>query len=66
MRASEITETFRWLFVAIDELDPSEQDEIVTALVAHLRARDPVAVSPLGLLAAPTEPVRDPRRGNRS
>lgn len=56
-----LVEVFRTSLAAMDALAPAEQDAIVSALVADLRARRPVAVAPLGVLGPPTEPIRDPR-----
>lgn len=60
-RALAIVEILRSTLAAVDELEPHEQDAIVAAIVADLRARRPVAVAPLGVLPAPTEKIRDPR-----
>jgi hypothetical protein len=56
-----IVEILRSTLAAVDELEPHEQDAIIAAIVADLRARNPVAVAPLGTLGPPTEPIRDPR-----
>jgi hypothetical protein len=60
-RAAALVEVFRVSFAALAELEPDEQDAIVTALVADLRARRPMSVAPLGELGPPTELIRDPR-----
>lgn len=57
-------EVLRSVLVQLDELakvEPAEVDQIVIALVAHLRAWRPESVSPLGTLPPPTEIIRDPR-----
>jgi hypothetical protein len=60
--ATEIIETIRHALVRMDaELDPAERDLVLSAIVGHLRSRDPVSVSPLSTLAGPTEPASDPR-----
>lgn len=46
---------------ALERLHPAEVRQVVTALVAHLRSWHPEQVTPLGVLGAPTEPIRDPR-----
>lgn len=61
-RGAALVEVFRAALAALDDLEPDEQDAIVRALVADLRARRPVAVAPLGVLGPPTEPIADPRR----
>jgi len=60
-RARAIVEVLRSALASLDSLSPAEQDQIVATLVADLRARRPVAVSPLGVLPPPTEKIRDPR-----
>lgn len=63
-RGAAIAELFRSGFAALSELEkvaPGDVDIIVAAVVAHVRAFRPEAVAPLGVLAAPTEPIRDPR-----
>ena len=60
-RGAALVEVFRAGLAALDDLEPAEQDAIVGALVADLRARRPAAVAPLGTLGPPTEPIRDPR-----
>lgn len=60
-RAAAAIEVMRSALASIEHLDPVEQDLIVAALVADLRARRLVAVAPLGVLPAPTEAIRDPR-----
>lgn len=49
--------------VELDKTDPHAVDEIVGAIVQHLRSWRPVAVAPLGVLPEPTEPNVDPRGG---
>ena len=60
-RALALVEVFRSALATLETLSSAEQDRIVELLVADLRARRPVAVSPLGTLPAPTEKIRDPR-----
>ena len=60
-RGLAVVEVLRSALASLDGLPPAEQDQIVATLVADLRARRPVAVSPLGQLPPPTEPIRDPR-----
>jgi hypothetical protein len=60
-RCAAIIRTLRAALAATETLEPAEQDLVVGALVADLRARRPVAVAPLGVLPAPTEKIRDPR-----
>jgi hypothetical protein len=60
-RASAIIEVIRSALAAVEHLDPADQDFIVSAIVADLRSRRPVAVAPLGVLPPPTEPIVDPR-----
>jgi hypothetical protein len=62
VRAAALVEMIRSALAALDGLTPGEQDHIVAALVADLRARRPVAVAPFGTLGPPTEAIRDPRR----
>ena len=55
----------RALFEFLRELEkesPGDVDIIVRAIVDHLRAWKPTSVAPLGVLPAPTERIRDPRR----
>jgi hypothetical protein len=59
--ARNIVEHIRQTLDAIDTLEPHEADLIIGAIVADLRSRRPVAVSPLGVLPPPGEPIRDPR-----
>lgn len=40
---------------------PGEVEAIVCSLDAHLHSWRPESVSPLGVLPAPTEAIRDPR-----
>lgn len=65
-RAAALVEVIRSALARLDALSPAEQEAIVGALVADLRARCPVAVSSLGTLPPPTEKIRDPRGGTRS
>lgn len=60
-RGAALVEVFRAALAALANLEPAEQDAIVGAIVADLRARRPVAVAPLGVLGPPTEPITDPR-----
>jgi hypothetical protein len=60
-RGVALVEVFRASLASLDGLAPAEQDAIVGAIVADLRARRPVAVAPLGVLGSPTELIRDPR-----
>lgn len=60
-RGAALVEVFRAALAALDYLEPAEQDAIVGAMVADLRARRPMSVAPLGELGPPTEPPRDPR-----
>jgi hypothetical protein len=60
-RAAAIVEVLRSALDAIDELEPDEQEAIVAAVVADLRARRPMSVAPLAAGFVPTEPIRDPR-----
>lgn len=61
-RAAHVFEQLRAaLQITDEELEPAEADLVYTTLVAHIRARRPEAVSPLGTLPAPTERIRDPR-----
>lgn len=58
-------EVIRSALTVVDEsLTPAEQDQVYASLVAHIRARRPESVSPLGVLPPPTEPIRDPRKGS--
>jgi hypothetical protein len=61
VRASAALELQRQVFATAETLDPGEADELVTAIVSHLRAWRPEAVAPLGVLPPPGEPIRDPR-----
>jgi hypothetical protein len=59
-----IAGSLRQAFEALRELDktqPAEVDQLIAAMVYHLRSWRPVAVAPLGVLPEPGEPVRDPR-----
>jgi hypothetical protein len=57
-------EVIRSALAVVDQsLAPIEQDEVYRALTAHIRARRPENVSPLGVLPPPTDQIRDPRRG---
>ena len=60
--ADAIVETIRRALQATDELPPSEADAVCSAVVAHVRARRPASVSPLGTLPPCTTPIRDPRK----
>ena len=60
-RGAALVEMFRASLEALEALDPAEQDAIVTALVADLRARQPASVAPFGEFGPPTEPIADPR-----
>jgi hypothetical protein len=65
-RGLAIAAVLRSAFGTLAELDktaPGDVDALVAATVAHLRAFRPEAVSPLGALGPPTEPIRDPRSG---
>jgi hypothetical protein len=61
VRGAALVEVIRSALASLDGLEPAEQDAIVSALVANLRARRPVAVAPLGALGPPMEPIVDPR-----
>jgi hypothetical protein len=64
MRVAAVIEVIRSALVTTDEaMTPDEQDQVYSALLAHIRARRPETVSPLGTLPPPTEPIRDPRGG---
>ena len=60
-RAAEVAELFRAAFVGLASLDPSEVDDIVLAVVGHLRQLRPEQFGCLSKLPAPGEPIRDPR-----
>lgn len=60
-RAAAAIEMIRRGLVQLDGLTVGEQEAIVSALAADLRARNPVAVAPLSVLASPTTAIRDPR-----
>ncbi len=61
-RAAAIIEVIRSALHTADEsLTPADADLVYGAIVAHVRARRPVAVSPLGVLPPPGEVIRDPR-----
>lgn len=61
-RAAALTEVLRSTLQTVDEsCTPGEADAIYTGLVAHIRARRPESVSPLGMLPPPGEAIRDPR-----
>lgn len=62
-RASAIAEVFRTGFAAVPSLDPADVDELVLAIVGHLRQLRPEQFGCLSTLPVPTEPVRDPRSG---
>ena len=59
--ASAILEVIRSALDRSDKLDAAEAELVFSTLVADLRARRPMSVAPLSVLAAPTEPIRDPR-----
>ena len=59
-RAAAIVEVFRSTIASIETLDPAEQDLIIAAIVADLRARRPVAIAPM-TFGPPTEKICDPR-----
>ena len=59
-----VLELQRSIFVQLAELDktePGDVDQIVLAMVSHLRAWKPVSIAPLGTLPAPEAEIRDPR-----
>jgi hypothetical protein len=63
-RGAALVAMLRKIFVElveIDKSDPGTVDEIVSAIVGHVRAWRPVSVAPLGTLPDPTEPIVDPR-----
>lgn len=60
-RANALVEVIRSALHTVDEsLAPAEADAVYAAIVAHVRARRPESVSPLGVLPPPGE-VCDPR-----
>lgn len=60
--AHHAIESLRATLSIVDScLAPADADAVYTALVAHIRARRPESVSPLGTLPGPTETIRDPR-----
>jgi hypothetical protein len=68
--ATALIELQRSIFQRLEHLSkvsPGEADRFMAMVIAHLRAFRPEAVSPLGALGPPTEPIRDPRgpRGGR-
>lgn len=66
MTLAERTEQLRQALQGLRELErdhPAAVQLIIGLLVAHLRAWHPEAVTPLGILGPPTEPIRDPRSG---
>jgi len=68
MSARAIAGDFATLLIALRELektDPSGVDQIVVALVAHIRSWRPESVSPLGTLPDPGEVAHDPRTACR-
>lgn len=60
-RGKAIVEVMRSALASLDTLDPADQDTIVSALIADLRARRPMSIAPLSVLPLPTEPIKDPR-----
>lgn len=60
-RARTLIEHMCAVFVHVEALDPAEREEVFAAVLAHIRARDPVAVSPLAHGFVPTVPICDPR-----
>ncbi len=68
MSARAIASDFATLLIALRELekaDPEGVDQIVVALVAHIRSWRPESVSPLGTLPEPGEVAHDPRAACR-
>lgn len=62
MSAGAILEMLRAALATTDErLMPAERDLVYASLLAHIRARRPESVSPLGTLPPPAEVIRDPR-----
>lgn len=59
--ALAVTEVFRSGFAAIDKLDPDDVDQIVLAVVGHLRQLRPEQFGCLSKLPPPGEAIRDPR-----
>lgn len=62
--STELVDRVRGIFAELVELEktaPGEADRVVGAMVSHLRSWRPVAITPLGVLPAPTETIRDPR-----
>lgn len=63
-RLDQVQLQLRQALAELAELErhaPGQVAAVVAALVGHLRSWRPESVSPLGLLAPPTEPIRDPR-----
>jgi hypothetical protein len=60
-RALAVTEIFRSGFASIDKLDPDDVDQIVLAVVGHLRQLRPEQFGCLSKLPPPGELIRDPR-----
>lgn len=60
-RLPAILGVFRTTFAAVESLDPSEQDVVYMAVLAHVRARRPESVGCLGTLPPPGAPIKDPR-----
>jgi hypothetical protein len=60
-RAAAIAELFGVAFAGLDKLDPADVDEIVPAVVGHLRQLRPEQFGCLATLPPPSEPIRDPR-----
>lgn len=60
-RAAAVAEMFRAGFAALERVDPHEVDEIVLAVVGHLRQLRPEQFGCLSKLPPPSEPIRDPR-----
>lgn len=62
IRADATKELFRVAFAGMDKLDPSDVDDIVLAVVGHLRQLRPEQFGCLSRLPDPTETIRDPRK----
>jgi len=56
-----VVEVFRRAFAALETLDPADVDEVVLAVVGHLRQLRPEQFGCMSRLPPPTEPIRDPR-----
>jgi hypothetical protein len=59
-RAAAIAEMFRVAFAGMDKLDPADVNEIVLAVVRHLRQLRPEQFACLSELPPPYEPIRAP------